>query len=290
MAATRATPLRPAARSRKWSKAASTTTVASSLNPSTFGASVTFTATVTGTAPTGSVNFTDGGDVARRLFRRGLAPASAIRAARHAPRQPGRRDAQHRRQLWRRRRQRRVDQRDAVAGGQGVGDSDDDDARQFAESVDVRRQRHLHRDGHRHRAHRQRQLHRRRRRRSPAAPPWRSPPAAATRAARTCSTASAESPARTASSQAYGGDAGKQPRRPARRCRRSSKQSAAPTTTTLASSLNPSTFGASVTFTATVTGTAPTGSVNFTDGGDVDRRLLRRRVAPAAATRAPRHA
>src|SRR5207237_5904899 len=40
-----------------------------------------------------------------------------------------------------------------------------------------------------------------------------------------------------------------------------------PTTTALHSSLNTSTSGASVTFTATVTGTAPTGSVNFEDGG-----------------------
>jgi Bacterial Ig-like domain (group 3)/Gametolysin peptidase M11 len=39
------------------------------------------------------------------------------------------------------------------------------------------------------------------------------------------------------------------------------------TVTTLASSPNPSTVGASVTFTATVTGSAPTGSVNFKDGG-----------------------
>jgi hypothetical protein len=39
-----------------------------------------------------------------------------------------------------------------------------------------------------------------------------------------------------------------------------------PTTTTLASSLNPSTVGTPVTFTATVTGSSPTGSVNFTDG------------------------
>jgi uncharacterized protein (DUF1800 family) len=38
------------------------------------------------------------------------------------------------------------------------------------------------------------------------------------------------------------------------------------TTTTLVSSANPAAFGASVTFTATVTGTAPTGSVNFMDG------------------------
>ena len=38
-------------------------------------------------------------------------------------------------------------------------------------------------------------------------------------------------------------------------------------TTTLASSGNPSILGSSVTFTATVTGSAPTGPVNFTDGG-----------------------
>jgi hypothetical protein len=41
--------------------AATSTTVASSLNPSIFGMSVTFTAAVTGTNPTGTVNFTDGG-------------------------------------------------------------------------------------------------------------------------------------------------------------------------------------------------------------------------------------
>src|SRR5207253_577757 len=39
----------------------------------------------------------------------------------------------------------------------------------------------------------------------------------------------------------------------------------APSTTALASSANPSLAGASVTFTASVTGFAPTGSVNFTD-------------------------
>jgi hypothetical protein len=41
-----------------------------------------------------------------------------------------------------------------------------------------------------------------------------------------------------------------------------------PSSTALASSLNPSTVGTSVTFTATVTGTNPTGSVAFTDGGN----------------------
>jgi hypothetical protein len=43
--------------------------------------------------------------------------------------------------------------------------------------------------------------------------------------------------------------------------------SATPTTTTLASLLNPSLVGGNVTFTATVSGAAPTGSVNFQDGG-----------------------
>lgn len=41
---------------------------------------------------------------------------------------------------------------------------------------------------------------------------------------------------------------------------------AAPTTTALASSVNPSTFGQTVTFTATVTGSSPTGTVQFKDG------------------------
>src|SRR5438045_143310 len=40
-----------------------------------------------------------------------------------------------------------------------------------------------------------------------------------------------------------------------------------PTTTTVGSSLNPSTFGQSVTFTATVAGASPTGTVTFQDGG-----------------------
>src|SRR3989442_1788313 len=39
------------------------------------------------------------------------------------------------------------------------------------------------------------------------------------------------------------------------------------TTTTLTSSANPSNVGANVTFTASVTGSSPTGTVNFTDGG-----------------------
>jgi hypothetical protein len=49
--------------------------------------------------------------------------------------------------------------------------------------------------------------------------------------------------------------------------RLSSCASPLPTTTMLVSSLNPATVGATVTFTATVTGSNPTGTVNFTDGG-----------------------
>src|SRR5205807_1245794 len=39
------------------------------------------------------------------------------------------------------------------------------------------------------------------------------------------------------------------------------------TTTTLSSSNNPSNLGSSVVFTATVTGTSPSGTANFTDAG-----------------------
>ena len=48
---------------------------------------------------------------------------------------------------------------------------------------------------------------------------------------------------------------------------RAGKTSAVPTTTTLVTSGTPSVAGANVTFTATATGTGPTGSVAFTDGG-----------------------
>ena len=51
------------------------------------------------------------------------------------------------------------------------------------------------------------------------------------------------------------------------------------TTTTLSSSLNPATAGASVTFTATVTGSNPTGSVNFTADGSTSLHRLQRRRA-----------
>ncbi len=90
---------------------ASTTGVASSANPAMFGNAVTFTATVNGNAPTGNVNFTDGGTSLVRMRRRG---ADWLRQYAHC-RMHGRgacgRNPQHRRDLWRRRRQHRIQQR-----------------------------------------------------------------------------------------------------------------------------------------------------------------------------------
>jgi len=68
------------------SKATSTTTLASSLNPSTVGARVTFTASVTGNAPTGTVAFTDGTNTISRcaavaLTKRGKATTKTARCS-----------------------------------------------------------------------------------------------------------------------------------------------------------------------------------------------------------------
>jgi hypothetical protein len=60
---------------------------------------------------------------------------------------------------------------------------------------------------------------------------------------------------------------------------------AAPTSTLLASSLNPSTVGASITFTATVTGVAPTGSINFKEGGNTISGCSASAVAGAGNSR-----
>jgi hypothetical protein len=59
----------------------SSTTVASSLNPSTAGASVTLTATVTGTNPTGSVAFTDGGNALSGCSAVALTGSGNVRTA-----------------------------------------------------------------------------------------------------------------------------------------------------------------------------------------------------------------
>jgi Bacterial Ig-like domain (group 3) len=62
-------------------KTSTTTTLSSSLNPSTVGASVTFTASVSGTAPTGSVNFTDGGTTISGCGAVALTGAGSTRTA-----------------------------------------------------------------------------------------------------------------------------------------------------------------------------------------------------------------
>ncbi|TMH14244.1 MAG: hypothetical protein E6H68_11760 [Betaproteobacteria bacterium] len=139
-----------------------TTTLVSSLNPSTAGASVTFTATVTGSAPTGSVNFKDGGTSISGCTSSAVTGAGNTRTA------------------------------ICITSGLAAG----------THTIVA----------------------------------------------------------------AYSGDSGN--------AGSSSgplsqvvNQGISTSTTALTSSLNPSTSGASVTFTATVTGTAPTGSVNFQDGG-----------------------
>ncbi len=135
---------------------ASTTTLASSVNPSTVGSSVTFTATVNGSAPTGSVGFTADGAT--------LAGCAAV----------------------------------ALSSGKA-----------------------------------------------------------------TCTTSSLAAATHSIVAK-YGGDANNAASASAALAQVVNK---AASTTTLRSSANPSAVGASVTFTATVAGSSPTGSVNFTDGG-----------------------
>src|SRR5579862_7641179 len=142
--------------------AATTTTLASSANPSTLGVSVTLTATVTGATPGGTVSFTDGGT--------SISGCASVTLA-------------------------------------GSGN------------------------------------------------------------ARTAGCATASLSAGTHSIvAAYGGDAANSPSTSAILSQTVSAASLA-TTTAIASSSNPVTAGTPVTFTATVTGSNPTGSVNFTDGG-----------------------
>ncbi|MBK7791216.1 MAG: Ig-like domain repeat protein [Betaproteobacteria bacterium] len=74
---------------RRAAPAATTTGLASSANPAVAGVSVTFTATVTGAAPTGVVQFFDNGAVigaAARSRWRAAATAGRRRAARRASR------------------------------------------------------------------------------------------------------------------------------------------------------------------------------------------------------------
>ena len=144
----------PARRCRRWSRAGRRPVQRGEFGqPSLVGASVTFTATVTGTAPTGSVTFTADGAATQRLQRGGAddgngnaRTATCSTAGLCAVPTTSSRVRRQRREQW-------VDQRRVIAGGQCKP------ARSTALAVATvrgRYQRHLHRDGHRHRADRQR--------------------------------------------------------------------------------------------------------------------------------------
>jgi len=93
-------------------KSATTTTLSASPNPSAFGANVTFTATVTGSAPTGTVNFTADGSA----LCNGIAFSGGSGNSRTATCS---RQSQHRRHLFRRFRQPGLVQRPrTLANGQ----------------------------------------------------------------------------------------------------------------------------------------------------------------------------
>src|SRR5262249_40238427 len=68
-------------------------------------------------------------------------------------------------------------------------------------------------------------------------------------------------------SASYTGDSHDAPSVSAQLVQVVNQSASTPTTTTLTSSPNPSDLGQSVTFTATVSGSSPTGSVTFFDGG-----------------------
>ncbi len=238
--------------------AASGTVLASSLNPSTSGASVTFTASVTGVAPTGSVNFKDGassiaGCSAVALSgsgntRTATCATSALSVATHSITAAYAGDAGNAAST-----SAALSQVvKAAASGTvlasslnpstsgasvtftasvtGVAPTGSVNFKDGASSIAGCSAVALSGSGN-------------------------------TRTA-TCAT-SALSVATHSITAAYAGDAGNAASTSAAL---SQVVKAAASGTVLASSLNPSTSGASVTFTASVTGVAPTGSVNFKDG------------------------
>ncbi len=193
------------------------------------------------------------------------------------------RRAQHRRRLQRRHRQHRVEQHGVVADRQGrVGH----DARDVGKPGDGGRQRHVHRVGHRQRADRRGRVHERRRRhfRMQRDQPGR---------------LRQHADGRVHDVVARGGHARdrRELRRQLRERRVDERAAVAgdlrspttPTTTTVASGTNPSVAGATVTFTASVTGTAPTGAVAFTADGTASPAAAPS-ASPARATRARRRA
>src|SRR5215471_3985950 len=211
-------------------KATSTTSLATSLTPSTVGASVTFTASVTGTGPTGTVNFKDGASSISGCSAVALAGSGNIRTAQCATTaltagthsittlasslNPSTLGAN-------------VTLTASVTGSSPTGSVNFKDG---ASSISGCSAVALAGSGN-------------------------------TRTAQCATTAlTAGSPRVTA---VYGGDASNTG---STSSALSQVVTGAGSSTTLASSLNPSTVGTNVTITASVTGSSPTGSVNFKDG------------------------
>ena len=136
---------------------ASTTTLASAANPSTQGQSVTFTASVTGTNPTGSVTFKDSGTticnavalVGSGNTRTAPCATSSLAVGVHSI------TASYGGRV-----EYFVVELAIVAVGQG---NHHDRGRELAQSIHVRHERHFHRDRRGKRADRQRRVHERRR-------------------------------------------------------------------------------------------------------------------------------
>ena len=240
-------------------KSATTTTQVSSLNPSTVGASVTFTATVTGASPTGTVNFTDGGVSLAGCSAAALTGAGNARTA-------------------------ACTTAALVAGTRSIVAAYAGDAGNVASTSATLSQV----------VNKKATTTTQVSSLNPSAPgasvtftatvTGTSPTgtvnftdggtsiagcaAVALTGAGNARTAACTTAALVAGTRsivaAYAGDAGNLASTSTTLSQVVSKNAS---TTTQVSSLNPSTVGASVTFTATVTGASPTGTVNFTDGG-----------------------
>ena len=140
---------------------ATTTAVTSSVNPSTFGVSVTFTASITGNAPTGTVGFTNNGSAIAGCTAQAVSAGkatcatSALTAGSHSIVATYGGDINNNGST-------------SATLTQTVNKATSKhDARELAQSVDVRCERHVHGIRHRQRAdrhgrvHQQRQRHRR---------------------------------------------------------------------------------------------------------------------------------
>ncbi len=131
--------------------------MASSANPSIVGAGVTFTATVIGNAPSGSVTFTDGGTIVASCgavvltgsgnTRTALCSTAALTAGTHSIAASYSGDGAN-----------SASSSAALTAGRQQNRGHNQ-RRELGESIDRRRQRHLHRDGQRQRSNRNREFH-----------------------------------------------------------------------------------------------------------------------------------